>query len=215
MLVIDLLKILLPLLPPFERGRRNQPVAGKDLHSVFVRPLRGTLAAEQVRRNPSKGKGFRAAIQEESREGYGILDLTHRADSTAATVVIDDESVTFDDTIHGQIAAVACIRDFAILKDLDRHLDCIYGAPSTFEDCHCRLASVLARSQMQALILDTVVASAGVHEDRPEISSSPVAGGERCHIGDSTAARSASWTGSGARSKRLSGILMTCVRAAA
>lgn len=58
------------------------------------------------------------------------------ADASAAAEVVHYHSVTLDNSVHGQVAAVASIGDFAVLENLDGDLNSVNSRTSTSEDGH-------------------------------------------------------------------------------
>ena len=66
-----------------------------------------------------------------------VRPTSNGTDTTTTPVMIDYEGITFDHSINRQVAAVACICDFAIFEKLDCHLDRVDSRASTTQDGHC------------------------------------------------------------------------------
>lgn len=105
------------------------------------------------------------------------------ADGTTSTHMIHDCRVVFHGAVPCKITAVTSIRDFAVLKNFDGYLDCLYGGSSCFKSqsgrfccttaliisvggLDCVIAHSLIQSkEMQILMTITVKSSACMHKD--------------------------------------------------
>lgn len=62
----------------------------------------------------------------------------YRANSATPSIVIDDCSVAFDCTIHGQITSVTCICNFPIFEYLDGNLNGVHSISTVVQERHRR-----------------------------------------------------------------------------
>jgi hypothetical protein len=60
--------------------------------------------------------------------------------------MVNNRSITFDDTIHSEVASVASIRDLPVFESLDRSLHGIQRRSAILQDQHSQLCST-AQSQ--------------------------------------------------------------------
>lgn len=86
--------------------------------------------------------GLRTPIKDQHPIAKFIDDMTvekhtaNSADSTTATVMVDNRSITFDRTIHGEITPKACIGDLLIFKYFDGNLDGVDSGGTVIQECH-------------------------------------------------------------------------------
>jgi hypothetical protein len=70
----------------------------------------------------------------------GIVGLTSNcANRTAATVMIDNGGIAFDNAIHREVASIAGIGDLPILERLDSSLNCVHSCAAVLQYHHSQL----------------------------------------------------------------------------
>ena len=101
-------------------------------------------------------------------------------------MVVYNGGVALDNSVHGEVAAVSCVRDFPVFERFDGRLDGIDRRPAVLQDQHGQLRStrmlsalmpphtrshdvLVASFQVDLLVLVTVITRAGVHVDAAHV----------------------------------------------
>src|SRR2546423_8788557 len=90
---------------------------------------------------------------------------------TTSTKVVDDSGITLHSSIHGQITAIACVRDLSILQNHNGHLDGVCCVSSIFQYGHCDLGGILTSREMMLLVGKAMKAGSSMDEDRRDVTT--------------------------------------------
>jgi hypothetical protein len=112
-------------------------------------------------------------------------------------MVVNNGSIAFNHTVHGEVAAIPRIGDLSVFERLDSSLYSIDGCTAVFQDQHSQLCGTALRSvtvltsitnvdilitcfEVYLLVLVTVVAGACVYVDTAHIVAGRTTRGFSC-----------------------------------
>jgi len=104
--------------------------------------------------------------------------------------MVNNGRIALDDSIHSQVASISSVCNFSVFQDFDRYLNGIYRSASSSQHSHAGFGGIVAGLKMNRLVLDAMIAGAGMYEYGARIFAWESAFEHRCEVGkDATEVR--------------------------